>query len=428
MRRIAKVYRSTAEPILRLFYASAVLITTIGLTMVLFRDELLEFVLSVLLPPSWIESLRMAHEALFHELGGAILFQVTTATCFSLISLFFFRAKEDISRRAETQITNAPVPSSSLKQELWHEAALVLLTVNVLSIVYLALYFSPESLRGPLTVISVLAVMILFALDMQSFVFFRRDMGVAVLALACVRRPIWTCTIGATLCGPILIAEWALNGALSSFESITVLTIRVVIIIVVNCAVCVLAIPAGTAAALHVLKRTPEPSPSTLVWQRRFRRSQYVIAAGLALFYFAVVGSMLKKVPLKTAVYEVELLSLRGKHLLSDEPPVIRCNVVIHNTHDFLALEVERASLVLDYDGQPLGQVSITVPQIPPRTSRRVPIEMVMDVPLGDALEISFRASLDRLLGQPTHWKQKTRLRMDVEVLFGITLPIYLTR
>ena len=134
---LGHVYRATWPACLRLCIASAVVLSALGLLLVPFRDDVLDTALGLFIPADWLASFHMANEALFHQLGGVLLFQTVAVVCFSAVSLFFFPFKDRISAQAELLLTGQSVAGPGLGREHWLEAGLVLIAFNVYSRVYL---------------------------------------------------------------------------------------------------------------------------------------------------------------------------------------------------------------------------------------------------------------------------------------------------
>ena len=145
---LSHVYRATWPACVRLCIVSSIVLSALGLILVPFRDEVLDTVAGMFLPSDWLASFHMANNALFHQIGGVLLFQTVAIVCFSAISLFFFPFRDRISILAETRLTGQAVNGPGLRQELWLEAGLIMIAFNVYSATYLLAYFIGQPLFG----------------------------------------------------------------------------------------------------------------------------------------------------------------------------------------------------------------------------------------------------------------------------------------
>ena len=97
------VYRATWPACLRLFVASSIVLSALGLILLPYRDEILDKVIGFFLPSDWLASFHMANSALFHQIGAVLLFQTVAIVCFSAVSVLFFPFRDRISGRLLTR-------------------------------------------------------------------------------------------------------------------------------------------------------------------------------------------------------------------------------------------------------------------------------------------------------------------------------------
>ncbi len=72
---IAEVYRASWPGCLRLFIASSLILSMAGLLLLPLREDVLGNLLGFFVPADWLESLRLANQALFARIGGVLIFQ-----------------------------------------------------------------------------------------------------------------------------------------------------------------------------------------------------------------------------------------------------------------------------------------------------------------------------------------------------------------
>ena len=298
---------------MRLWVLSSVILSAVGLLLLPLRDEILDNFLGLFLPGDWLTSIHLANEALFHKIGGVLLFQTVAIVCFTAVAVFFFPFRDRISVLTEECLTGQPPPQVGLHRELWFEAGLILVAVNVYSAVYLLAYFVGQPLFSYIDLLAFALLALFFTLDLLSPPHYRRNLNCLYVIKAFKRSPLSLALFGAVFCSPIFALELFLGDLVYNQEDNLVLGAALVTIIVINCFACIFALPLGTSLALSSIEHNNSTNQATSkrISHRTFFSSQVAIACLLLLFYFSLVGAVLSKVPLKTASYEIQWLTGR---------------------------------------------------------------------------------------------------------------------
>ncbi len=425
---IAALYRSTWIDCLRLGLASSVILSAVGVLLLPLRDHLLDSLLGAFLPADWLTSIQMANEALFHQIGGVLLFQTVAIICFSAVSVLFFPFRDRISIKAEHYLKGESVSGQGLHRELWYEAGLLLIAFNMYSAVYLLAYVVGESVFAYIDLLAFALLTVFFVLDLLSPAHFRRGLNCLYVVAALKRLPLKMLLFGLIFCAPIYALELFLGELVYQQEDDLVLAVALVAIIVVNCAVCSFALPAGTWLALDAIEALPGKSDGRWAgaWHGVFFWVQLVFAAMLFLFYASVVGVVLSKVPLKTANYDIEWLTLEYEGGRGGAPPSLRFDILIENQHPSLGLQVEDADLLLNLEGRYLGEVGLNIPYVAPMSSALVPVELNLRVDFSEFAEVAWQELIAYFGGAPPRWREKLQARLDVQLPLGLKLPIYI--
>jgi hypothetical protein len=427
---MGRVYRATWPACLRLFVISSAVLSALGLILLPYRDEILDKVIGFFLPSDWLASFHMANEALFHQIGGVLLFQTVAIVCFSTVSLFFFPFRDRISSLAETQLTGRPAPDPGLRQELWLEAGLVVIAFNLYSVTYLLAYFIGQPLFGYIDELAFFLLMLFFVLDLLSPTHFRRRLNCLYVFTAVRQQPIRLLLFATAFCFPIFALELFLGDLVYQQEDNFVLAVALVAIIVLNCFVCVFALPLGTWLALQSL----EQRASAVAGRqgRRWHKSFYGIQLGmmlvLLLFYGSVVRVLANKVPLKSAEYDIQWMTFDYQPGEGDAPPRLRFQVRIFNRHESLGLEVENANLLLNLDGRYLGEAGLNIPYVAPKKAVSVPVDLQLRLNYSEMAGIAAEEFVSVFTGEKAAWRDNIQARLMVQLPLGLQFPIYITR
>ena len=187
---ISALYRETWRDCLRLCVVASLVLSAAGLVLLPLRDEVLYELLGVFLPADWIASMQLANEALFHQIGGVLLFQTVAIVCFSAVSVLFFPFRDRISLKAEACLTGRRERGPGLHRELWYEAGLVLIAFNMYSCVYLLAYAVGEPLFAYIDLLAFTLLAAFFVLDLLSPPHFRRGLNCLQVIRAWPRLPL----------------------------------------------------------------------------------------------------------------------------------------------------------------------------------------------------------------------------------------------
>lgn len=423
------VYRATWPACLRLCIVSSIVLCVFGLILVPFREEILDTVAGLFLPEDWLASFHMANRALFHQIGGVLLFQTVAIVCFTTISLFFFPFRDRISIQAETQLTGQSVEGPGLRRELWLEAGLVMVAFNVYSAIYLLAYFIGQPLFGYIDELAFCLLMLFFILDLLSPPHFRRNMNCLDVFRIFRHQPVQLLLFGIIFCSPIFALELFLGDLVYNQENNYVLAAALIAIIVLNCIVYVFALPMGTWLALNSVQQriSADSNPRRLFRQRAFFRSQLGFMVLLLLFYGSVIGVLFNKVPLKSADYDIQWMTLDYQQGAEGNPPSLLFDMLIFNRHQSLGLEVDNASLLLNLDGRYLGEAELNIPYVAPNTAVSVPVELKLKLDFSELAGIAFEEFISFFSGEETVWRDKIQARLTVWLPLGLQLPIYIT-
>lgn len=430
LRSLGHVYRATWPACLRLTIVSIVVLSALGLILVPFRDEILDWVFGYFLPSDWLASFHMANSALFHQLGGVLLFQTVAIVCFSAISLFFFPFRDRISIQAETQFTGQSVSSPGLRQELWLETGLVMIAFNVYSATYLLAYFIGQPLFGYIDELAFLLLMLFFVMDLLSPLYFRRNMNCLYVLESLGHQPVRLLVFATIFCAPIFASELFLGELVYKQQHNLFFSAALVAIIVLNCVVCVFALPVGTCLALSsVKKHTNKTGHREVVTRHRtFYGLQLIFMLSLLFFYGSVIVVLSSKVPLKSADYDIQWMTLKYLRGTDSEPTALRFDMQIFNRHESLGLEVENATLLVNLDGRYLGEAGLNIPYVAPNTAIVVPVELKFKLDLSELAGIATEEFFSLFSREKAAWRDKIQARLMVQLPLGLQLPIYITQ
>jgi len=423
------VYRATWPACLRLCIVSSIVLSALGLILVPFRDEILDTVVGFFLPSDWLASFHMANNALFHQIGSVLLFQTVAIVCFSAISFFFFPFRDRISILAETRLMGQSVNGPGLRQELWLEAGLVMIAFNLYSAIYLLAYFIGQPLFGYIGELAFSLLMLFFVLDLLSPPHFRRNMNCLYVLRALRHQPVQLLLFGIIFCSPIFALELFLGDLVYNQENDLVLAVALVAIIVLNCIVCVFALPMGTWLALNSVQQhtIADSNRQRFLWHKVFYGSQLLFMFLLLLFYGSVIGVLSNKVPLKSADYDIQWMTLDYQQGTEGNPPSLRFDMQIFNRHESLGLEVDNATLLVNLDGRYLGEAGLNIPYVAPNTAVSVPVELKLKLDFSELAGIASEEFFSFFSGQETAWRDKIQARLMVQLPLGLQLPIYIT-
>lgn len=428
-RSLGDVYRATWPACLRLCVVSGIALSLLGLLLVPYRVEILDTLVGLFLPADWIASMRLANDALFHQISSVLLFQTVAIVCFSAVSLFFFPFRDRISTVAESHLTGRPVASPGLRRELWLEAGLVMIAFNVYSASYLLAYFLGQPLFDYIDELAFVLLVLFFVLDLLSPTYFRRNRDCLHVLRALGRKPARLLLFGAVFCAPVYLLELVLGGLVYQQENHLVLGLALVTIIAINCIVAVFALPMGTWLALdsmHEPRKEQGRSPG--LKQPRFFYGVQVLFTGLLLgFYGSLVAVLSSKVPLKSADYDIQWLSMDYEGGVGGRPPTLHFDMRVFNHHETLGLEVDNASLLLNLDGRYLGEAGLTVPYVAPNTAAMVPVDLKLGVDFSELAGIAFEEAISLVTGEQAAWREKVQARLTVRLPLGLQLPLYIT-
>ncbi|MEM1154386.1 MAG: hypothetical protein AAGI44_09600, partial [Pseudomonadota bacterium] len=202
----------------------------------------------------------------------------------------------------------------------------------------------------------------------------------------------------------------------------------VVGIIVINCLVCVFALPAGTWLALAIFEdlETADAPPSGRWGHKAQFGVQLLIASGLFLFYTAVITTLSTKVPLKTAEYEIQWLTMDYESGTDGGPPQLSFDVTITNRHPSLGLEVDKAELLVNLEGRYLGEAGLNIPYVAPNSSINVPVDLQLRLDMSELAGIAMEELTSYFTEQQPPWRSEIAARLTVRLPLGLDLPIYI--
>jgi len=424
------VYRATWPACLRLFVVSSVVLSALGLLLLPYRDEILDKVIGFFLPSDWLASFHMANSALFHQVGAVLLFQTVAIVCFSAVSVLFFPFRDRISSMAEIHVTGRAAPDPGLRQELWLEAGLVVIAFNVYSIIYLLAYFVGQPLFGYIDELAFSLLMLFFTLDLLSPTHFRRGLNSLYIFTALRQQPIKLLLFATVFCFPVFAMELFLGDLVYKQQDNLVLATALVAIIVLNCFVCVFALPMGTWLALQSVQQLASAGTGRQRrrWHKPFYVSQLVLMFALLLFYGSVVRVLSNKVPLKSAEYDIQWTTFDYQTGEDGGPPSLRFDVRIFNRHESLGLEVENATLLLNLDGRYLGEAGVNIPYVAPKQVVSVPVDFKLRLSISEMAGIAAQEFISAFTGEASAWRENIQARLMVQLPLGMQLPIYLTQ
>lgn len=426
---ISSVYRATWPACLRLCIVSSIVLSALGLILVPFREEILDTLVGLFLPGDWLASFHMANNALFEQLGGVLLFQTVAIVCFSSVSLFFFPFRDRISILAEKQLTGRSVDGQSLRRELWLEAGLVLIAFNVYSAAYLLAYFLGQPLFGYIDELAFGLLVLFFILDVLSPTYFRRNLNCLFVVRALFDKPLQLLLFGIVFCSPIFLLELFLGDLVFNQTNDFVLALALTAIIVLNCFVCVFALPMGTWLALKSVEHqqvVADVNRKGASRHKTFYGAQIVFSLGLLFFYGSVIGVLSNKVPLKTAQYDMQWTTMDYEGGEEGSPARLRFDMQIFNRHESLGLKVENANLLLNLDGRYLGEASLNIPYVAPNSAVLVPVELSLKLNFTELAGIASEEFFSFFKGEEAAWSDDIQARLMVQLPLGLQLPIYI--
>lgn len=426
---IGSVYRATWPACVRLCILSSIILSTLGLILVPFREEILDSLFGLFLPSDWLASIHMANNALFEKIGSVLLFQSVAIACFSAVSLFFFPLRDRISVLAERQITGQPFGGQGLRRELWLEAGLVIIVFNVYSASYLLAYFIGQPVFGYIDELAFALLTLFFILDLLSPTYFRRSMNCLFVLRALRDRPIQLLLFGIVFCSPIFVLELALGDLVLNQTNDFVLAVALTAIIILNCIVCVFALPMGTWLALRGIedrKLLVDDRRQATARHRSFFWAQVLFSLGLLLFYGSVIAVLSSKVPLKSADYDIQWTTVDYERGAEGRPPRLRFDMQIFNRHESLGLKVENANLLLNLEGRYLGEASLNIPYVAPKTSVIVPVDLSIKLDFSELAGIASDEFVSFFKREKAAWSDNIQARLMVQLPLGLQLPIYI--
>jgi hypothetical protein len=425
---LGPAYRATRPACLRLCVASSLVLCALGLILVPFRDDILDQVVGLFLPADWLASFHMANNALFHQIGGLLLFQTVAIVCFSAISLLFFPFRDQISLVAETQLTGRSVNGPGLGRELWLEAGLVMIAFNVYSVIYLLAYFIGQPLFGYIDELAFFLLTLFFIVDLLSPPHFRRNMNCLYVFRAFRHQPLQLLLFGIVFCSPIFALELFLGDLVYKQEDNLVLAVALVAIIVLNCIVYVFALPMGTWLAMTSVHQgtMADSNRQGFLPHQAFYGFQLVFMLLLLLLYGSVIGVLFNKVPLKLADYDIQWMTLDYQQGIEGGPPTLRFDVKIFNRHETLGLEVDNASLLVNLDGRYLGEAGLDIPYVAPNTAIDVPVELKLKLDFSELAGVAYEELYSFFSGEQAAWREQIQARLMLQLPLGLQLPIYI--
>jgi hypothetical protein len=209
-----------------------------------------------------------------------------------------------------------------------------------------------------------------------------------------------------------------------------VLATALVAIIVLNCFVCVFALPMGTWLALQSVQQLAVAGTGhqRRRWHKPFYVSQLVLMCALLLFYGSVVRVLSNKVPLKSADYDIQWTTFDYQTGEDGGPPSLRFDVRIFNRHESLGLEVENATLLLNLDGRYLGEAGVNIPYVAPKQVISVPVDFKLRLSISEMAGIAAQEFISAFTGEAAAWRENIQARLMVQLPLGMQLPIYITQ
>lgn len=428
LRTLGAVYRAAWPDCLRLCAISALVLCALGLILVPYREDILDLVFGLFLPGDWLASFHMANRALFHQIGGVVLFQGVAILCFSTISVFFFHFRDQISILSEIQLTGSTPKGPGLRRELWLEAGLLMVAFNFYSVGYLLAYFVGQPLFNYIDELAFGLLILFFILDVLCLSYFRRGMSCFHVIRAMCAQPLKLLMFGFIFCAPIFASELFLGDLVYNQDNNVVLAAAMVVIIVLNCIVCIFALPMGAWLAQSALQNTMAKNQTSqqVFSSKRFFLSQLICLCGLLLFYAAVIEVLSNKVPLKSAQYKIQWMTLDYRSNTENQPPSLLFDMQISNRHETLGLAVDNAVLLVNLDGRYLGEAGLTVPYISPNTTLTVPVELKLHLDIAELAGISSEEFFSLFTEDEAPWRTKVQARLMVQLPLGLQLPIYI--
>ena len=271
--------------------------------------------------------------------------------------------------------------------------------------------------------------MLFFTVDLLSPTHFRRNLNSLFVFGVMRKRPVELLLFALFFCSPIFVMELFLGDLVYNQQDTATLAAALVAIIVLNCIVCVFAIPLGTWLALpSVLQHAAANPPGRgLLRHKVFYGVQLGITLLLVLFYGSVIGILSTKVPLKSADYDIQWRTLSYASGVDGEPPTLRFDIRIFNRHESLGLEVDNADLLLNLDGRYLGEAALNIPYVPPSTALDVPVELRIKVDFSELAGIATDEFFSFFTGKAPAWRESLQARLMVPLPLGLRLPLYIT-
>ena len=148
----------------------------------------------------------------------------------------------------------------------------------------------------------------------------------------------------------------------------------------------------------------------------------------LLLFYGSVIGVLSNKVPLKSADYDIQWMTMDYQQGTEGNPPSLRFDMQIFNRHESLGLEVDNATLLVNLDGRYLGEAGLNIPYVAPNTAVSVPVELKLKLDFSELAGIASEEFFSFFSGQKTAWRDKIYARVGVAVALGFQVAVYITQ
>ena len=193
--------------------------------------------------------------------------------------------------------------------------------------------------------------------------------------------------------------------------------------------IAVFALPLGTWLALDAMQAygPPQQLPAAIVRPSVFYGLQIIIAGLLIAFYGSVVAVVSNKVPLKSAEYEIRWLSMDYEEGADGDPPTLHFDMLVHNRHPTLGLEVDHASLLLNLEGRYLGQAALNIPYVAPNSVESVPVVLQLGLDFSELAGIAYEEMVSLISGKQAAWRDRVQARLTVQLPMGLELPLYIT-
>jgi hypothetical protein len=185
----------------------------------------------------------------------------------------------------------------------------------------------------------------------------------------------------------------------------------------------------GTWLAVNSLQRHSSAGSNRQHFLRNtgFFASQLIMMSLLLLFYGSVIGVLSSKVPLKSADYDIQWMTIDYQQGADGNPPSLLFDMQIFNRHESLGLEVENATLLVNLDGRYLGEAGLNIPYIAPSTTVEVPVELKLRLDFSELAGIAKEELFSLFSGEKAAWRDNIQARLMVQLPLGLQLPLYIT-